>query len=299
MARSQAKQVDFSQRQERSPVTQRPWLRSSYGLGWNHLSLVHKRIPSLQTPELQPLQHIIEINLSPSALVECRADGRLYQPSVGYGAMMLAPAAGCYQMANLAEMESMSIALDQDFVARTAYEFLDAGQVELKLTMGTFDPLVYGIGMALKTEMELGAATSGLYIDSLANTLATHLLRQYASRSVVQMASGEPLRRHDFVPVIEYIEASLEQPIELEELAQIAGMSRFHFCRLFKAAIGVTPHQFVIRRRVERAKQLLGKSGLSIAEVAVACGFANQDHLTRYFKREMRVTPGVFRRGSQ
>ncbi len=299
MSQSPATPVDFSQPQDRSPVTQRPWLKSSGGLGWNHLSLVHKRIPSLQTPELQPLQHIIEINLSPSAQVECRADGRLYQPSVGYGAMLLAPAAGCYQMANLGEMESMSIALDREFVARTAYEFLAVGQVELMLTMGTFDPLVYGIGMSLKAELESSASAASLYIDSLANTLATHLLRRYASRSVARMEPGAGLQRHDFVPVIDYIEASLEQAIELEELAQIAGMSRFYFCRLFKATIGLTPHQFVIRRRVERAKNLLRQSRLSIAEIAVACGFANQDHLTRYFKREMRVTPGAFRRGSQ
>jgi AraC family transcriptional regulator len=299
MSQSQATPVDFSQPQARSPVTQRPWLQSSSGLGWQHLSLVHKRIPPLQTPELQPLQHIIEINLSLSSSVECRADGRLYQPRIRYGAMMLAPAEGCYQMANLGDMESLTIALDRDFVARSADEILDAGQVELMLTMGTFDPLIYGVGMALKTELEAGAAGAGLYIDSLANTLATHLLRRYTSRSDARMVAAVGTVQHDFTQVIDYIETYLEQPIELEELAQIAGMSRFYFCRLFKASIGVTPHQFVIRRRVERAKRLLGKSGLSIAEVAIACGFANQDHLTRYFKRVMQVTPGVFRRGSQ
>jgi AraC family transcriptional regulator len=153
--------------------------------------------------------------------------------------------------------------------------------------------------MALKSELEAGAAGAGLYIDSLANTLATHLLRRYTSRSDARMVAAVGTVQHDFTQVIDYIETYLEQPIDLEELAQIAGMSRFYFCRLFKASIGLTPHQFVIRRRVERAKRLLGKSGLSIAEVAIACGFANQDHLTRYFKRVMQVTPGVFRRGSQ
>ena len=113
------------------------------------------------------------------------------------------------------------------------------------------------------------------------------------------MLPGEPLLKHDFAQVIDYIEASLGQTIELEDLAKIAGMSRFYFCRVFKEAIGSTPHQFVIRRRVERAKSLLRKSLLSIAEIAVVCGFANQDHLTRYFKRLMNVTPGVFRSRSQ
>lgn len=299
MNRSQATKVDFSQQQDRSPVTQQPWLRSSYGLGWKNLSLVHKRIPSLQTPELQPLQHILEINLSPIARVECRADGRLYQPNTDYGATMLAPANGFYQMANLGEMESISIAIDRDFVAQTAHEFLDSAQVELMLTMGTSDPLIYGIGMSLKAELESGAPTADLYIDSLTNTLAVHLLRRYASHTDARMVPEEPLLKHNFAQVIDYIEASLGQTIELEELAQIAGMSRFYFCRVFKETIGITPHQFVIQRRVERAKSLLRKSILSIAEIAIVCGFANQDHLTRYFKRLVSVTPGVFRRRSQ
>jgi AraC family transcriptional regulator len=298
MARHPVTQIDFSQ-QAHSPVTKRPWLQSSHGLGWNHLSLIHKRNAPLQTPELQPLQHIIEINLSPHAQVECRANGHLDRASISYGAMMLAPANGCYQIANLNEMESISISLDPNFVACTAHEIWDADRVELILTMGTFDPLIYGIGISLKAEIESGAPTSSLYIDSLTNTLAAHLLRKYTSRTDPQTLLGDRVLQHNFTQVINYIEAYLEQQIELEQLAQIAGMSRFYFCRLFKESVGLTPHQFVIKRRIERAKQLLSSSKLSIAEIALACGFANQDHLTRYFKRWTSRTPGVFRQQSQ
>jgi AraC family transcriptional regulator len=299
MARSQAKQVDFSQQQARSPVTQRSWLQSSYGLGWNHLSLIHKRSASLQTPELQPLQHIIEINLSPNSQVECRADGRFHESRISHGAMMLAPAYGCYQLANLSDMESISIALAPDFVARTAYEVLDSERVELTLAMGTFDPLIYGIGMALKTELGSRSPVCGLYIDSLANTLATHLLRRYTSDPDGRVVAEESALQHDFTQVIDYIETYLEQPIGLEDLAQIAGMSRFYFCRLFKQVVGLTPHQFVIRRRIERAKYLLRGSNLGIVEIALACGFGNQDHLARHFKRLTSVTPNVFRQQSR
>lgn len=299
MDRSQATQIDFSQPQERSLVTQRPWLKSSYGLGWNHLSFIHKRSLPLQTPELQPLQHIIEINLSPNSRVECRVDGRLHRSSISYGAMMLAPAYDCYQLANLSDMESISISLDPDFVAQTAYEILDSEQVELTLAMGIFDPLIYGIGMSLKTEIESSSPASSLYIDSLTNTLAIHLLRRYTSLTNSRMVVEEPVHPHNFTQVIDYIEDSLGQSIELEQLAQIAGMSRFYFCRLFKQSVGFTPHQFVIRRRIERAKHLLRQSNLSIAEIAITCGFANQDHLTRYFKRLTSATPSIFRQQSR
>ncbi|RUT10320.1 AraC family transcriptional regulator [Dulcicalothrix desertica PCC 7102] len=298
MDSSQPNQVDFSQQQERSPVTQRPWLRSSHGLGWNHLSLHHKRCPPLEIPELQPLQHIIEINLLPNSRAEYRANGRLYESNVSYGSMMLAPAYTCYQIATLSDAESVSISLEPDFVARTAYEILDSERVELVLAPGTFDPLIYGIGMSLKAELESSSPVSNFYIDSLANTLATHLLRNYITCTDSRMVAVEE-SQHNFIQVIDYVEAYLEQPIELEELARIAGMSRFYFCRLFKKTIGLTPHQFVIKRRIERAKHLLFRSNLSISEIAVACGFANQNHLTRYFKRLTNVTPSVFRQRAQ
>ncbi len=113
------------------------------------------------------------------------------------------------------------------------------------------------------------------------------------------MVAEEHVHSHNFTQVIDYIEDYLGQPIELEQLAQVAGMSRFYFCRLFKQSVGLTPHQFVIRRRIERAKHLLRQSNLSIAEIAIACGFANQDHLTRYFKRLTSATPSVFRQQSR
>jgi AraC family transcriptional regulator len=147
-------------------------------------------------------EHVIEINLSPNSLVECRADGRLHQEGIGYGATMLAPAYGYYQLANLTNMESVSIALEPDFVARTAHEILDAERVELTMAMGTFDPLIYGIGMALKTELESSSPVCGLYIDSLANTLATHLLRRYTSAPDARVVVAEGALQHDFTQVI-------------------------------------------------------------------------------------------------
>jgi AraC family transcriptional regulator len=79
--------------------------------------------------------------------------------------------------------------------------------------------------------------------------------------------------------------------LELEELAQQVGMSLFYFSRLFKQSLNITPHQYVIGQRVERAKQLLRNSELPLADIALECGFANQGHLNRHFKRLTGVTP--------
>jgi transcriptional regulator of acetoin/glycerol metabolism len=96
--------------------------------------------------------------------------------------------------------------------------------------------------------------------------------------------------------VREYIEAHLNDTIELVELSAIAGLSVFHFARQFKQSTGVTPHYYLVRKRVERAKELSAGSDLSLSEIAFATGFSDQSHLTRHFRQMFGVTPGQFRR---
>src|SRR5262249_30742825 len=96
--------------------------------------------------------------------------------------------------------------------------------------------------------------------------------------------------------VVEYVEDHLEASPTLEQMAAIARLSVYHFARQFKAATGLPPHQYVILRRVDRAKQLLQCGGdLSLAELAAHAGFSDQSQLTRHFKRIVGVTPGQFR----
>ena len=95
----------------------------------------------------------------------------------------------------------------------------------------------------------------------------------------------------------DYLDAHLDQPVELADLADAAGLSRFHLLRVFRAAVGATPHVYLTDRRIQRAKGLLGGS-LPLAEVAIACGFCDQAHFNRVFKARVGVAPGQYRRGS-
>ncbi len=94
--------------------------------------------------------------------------------------------------------------------------------------------------------------------------------------------------------VTNYINDRLEQELSLDELAAIAQLSTYHFCRSFKRSTGFTPHQYVIRQRVERAKLLLRERKIGIAQVAISCGFTHQSHLNRHFKRSTGMTPKKF-----
>ena len=100
--------------------------------------------------------------------------------------------------------------------------------------------------------------------------------------------------------VVEYIEGHLDAGPTLEQMAAVARLSPYHFARQFKAATGLPPHQYVIARRVERAKQLLqGDGDLSLAQVAARAGFSDQSQFSRHFKRLVGVTPGQFRRSAR
>ncbi len=98
--------------------------------------------------------------------------------------------------------------------------------------------------------------------------------------------------------VVDYMEAYLGEPISLQDLAEASGLSASHFARRFKSATGMPPHQYLIALRVERAKRMLLQNE-AIVEVALACGFSHQEHLTRIFRRFTGVTPANYRRAAQ
>jgi AraC family transcriptional regulator len=132
---------------------------------------------------------------------------------------------------------------------------------------------------------------SSLLIDSLKTTLAIHLLRQYCATRPKLSSDCDGLSRLTLERVKEYIQEHLHQDLKLVELSAIAQLSPYHFLRLFKQQMKITPHQYILQCRIDRAKHLLQHSNLSIAEISVRTGFCDQSHLTRSFKRIVGVTP--------
>ena len=145
-------------------------------------------------------------------------------------------------------------------------------------------------------ELTAGGAGGRLAAESLANVLAIHLIRHVlAPRQPVGRRDGT-LPRAKLRAVVEYVEEHLDAGPTLGQLAAVARLSVYHFARQFKATTGLPPYQYVIMRRVERAKHLLqGGTDLSLAEVAAHAGFSDQSQFTHHFKRLVGVTPGQFR----
>jgi AraC family transcriptional regulator len=132
-----------------------------------------------------------------------------------------------------------------------------------------------------------GSSTNGLiYRESLGMALAVHLLRRYPAPT-----GPRALSRTELARVTEYIEAHLDEDVSLLRLARVSGVSASHLRALFKRSVGVPVHEYVIQRRVERARSLLLRGDLPASQVALAAGFSHQSHMARCMRKVLGVTP--------
>jgi AraC family transcriptional regulator len=148
----------------------------------------------------------------------------------------------------------------------------------------------------LMEELEAGAPSGRLYAESLAHALAVRFLTVNPALPKSHYPRVAPLPPARLRKIKDQIEANLAQKLSLKTLATESGYSRAHFLRMFHAAIGVTPHEYLVERRLSYAKQLLKLRRSSIAEIAVECGFSSQSHMTDLFRKKLGVTPAEFRR---
>jgi len=165
--------------------------------------------------------------------------------------------------------------------------------------LGEIDTLIQALVLEVRRTLCDPDSDTALYAASLAQALGARLSHAYSNRTSGRRAPRETvpsLNRVQLDRVDDYIEANLGSRIELESLAAAGGLSAAWFARRFRTVTGLPPHQYVLRRRIERAKHLLTRTDIPIAQVAFDCGFAHQEHLTRVFKRLTGLTPGAFRR---
>lgn len=129
----------------------------------------------------------------------------------------------------------------------------------------------------------------------IGEAIIVHLAQQYSPAASSRQPLTGGLSKLWLRRALEYIHANLEHDIHLDELAAVAGLSSFHFAKVFKQSTGITPHRYVLQRRLERAKELLRNPEISLTEASLQSGFADQSHLTNVFRRFVGVTPSRFR----
>lgn len=278
----------------RTEVQLPPLFVEKRGAAWGPVRVEHYRLRAGELPEHAHREHLLLLALS-GCDGEMRTAGGLRASGQGRGGVCLVPSGEPFSSRVGGDTECLGIYLDPALVERASRETEAAGRFEVVARSNPRDTVVSSVGLALMAEMESEAPGARLYAESLANVLAVHVLRNYTAagaepRGFKGGLAGRRLRR-----VLSYIAENHEHELTLGDLASEAAMSTFHFAREFKRATGTTPHQHLIRFRVERAKALLAESQLPLAEVGLRTGFSHQSHFTRLFRRLTGTTPQSYR----
>lgn len=246
--------------------------------------------PAFRTPDLCFSRHTVSIHLGSPVVKERVLAGRSQTETFFAGDISVTPAHQCRAVHLHQPAEFVHLYLDSALLAHAAPE---ADAIELIPQFKLRDSLIHSLGLALTAELRADAGDA-LYVESLLTALAAHLLRHYTNQRPLTPALSRGLTRAQLQRSIAYIQAHLED-VSLAGVAAELDLSSSYFCRLFKQATGVTPHQYVIQQRVDRAKQLLLQTPLSLSTIAHRVGFANQSHFTYHFKRLLKITPKQLR----
>jgi AraC family transcriptional regulator len=242
-------------------------------------------------------RHVLVFNLgSPMEATELRTGcaGRL---GTGGGVMIL-PAGKPreWHLHHRGEVRHLHLYLDPELVRGVAAEAdLNPDRVEVVDAFGAHDPWLEHAGMSLLSELRSDRSDGRVYGEALATVLAVQLLRHHSSVKWPALRASSGLAPSSLKRATDYIEDNLAEDLSLAAVAQAASFSPYHFARLFKTSTGVSPHQYIIRRRVERARLLLTTTDWPLSVIARAVGFAGASHLARHFRRLLGTSPSAYR----
>ena len=163
-------------------------------------------------------------------------------------------------------------------------------------SLGQPDPVVHGLAQTLAAAMRKPGEGTSLLVDYIALAFHAHVLHAYGDVAAGPVSRRGGLAAWQLRRAREFMEANLEGDPSIADIAAECALSSSHFARAFKQTTGAPPHTWLSKRRVERAKQLLRETNLTLAETALACGFVDQSHLARTFAKNEGCSPGRWRR---
>lgn len=286
--------VNLSKQEESVQILPQIPILSSQQAKWESISIFYYRHPAHAIAEHCLTHHVLALAYNQFQL-QVRKDGKFRTQLVDNGVIQLTPANVSQSLSWDTEGEFSILSLCPKFVEQVAYESIKGNFIELIPQFSIIDPIIQHIAAALKADIEAGCQTGRLFGESAATMLAVRLLQAYATCKPIIKSYSDGFAKDRLQIVIDYINAHLDRDIKLADIAELVGVSQYYFCHLFKQSFGITPHQYLIQQRIEQAKLLLPNRELSLAEIAQECGFTDQSHFTKHFKRLVGITPKAMR----
>lgn len=188
-----------------------------------------------------------------------------------------------------------NVFLSRERLGRAAEAMGLSGPPELLPRLNAEDPKLFAILSLIGAEAGASGPHARLYLETLLELLCVQLLRAHAVFSGSNAPFKGRLSRSEVELILDHMKQHLDEPISLQELADLVGLSRFHFCTSFRRATGKTPHQWLIDLRIAEARRLLQDRRLSITEIALAVGYQTPSSFAHAFRLSVGVTPSEFR----
>jgi AraC family transcriptional regulator len=278
-------------------------LASSAGLGWPKISVELRSHGVSEVPAVVP-RHVeicLVVDGNEDSLVRRTGPGLCQEATPKAGAIWLSPAGVGKEIAITAPIpQTMHLYLTAALFDRLKDDFNlpVAPANSIRHAFGINDDVIDQIGRSILSELSTETTASRAYVEAASLTLAARLLQKHCDSGACAPteSSAHSLDHIRLRRVLEYIDASFKNDVTLEDLAGIAGYSVFHFARKFTSAMGIPPHRYISRMRLEHAMMELAAGKLPLAEIALNAHFSSQASFTRAFHRAIGMTPKEYRR---
>jgi AraC family transcriptional regulator len=254
-------------------------------------------------PQLRPKQHVVCLHHFDRPMkFDRNLDGRTRRETTAKGDIAFMPADVPTMLRPATDVPHRVLSysylvFEPSYLAELALTNGIGRPLDFIPTFATPDPFLHEVAAALTSAPRIKDPAANLFIEALVNAACARILRNYAQ--VRYLLSGPPRLTDDQLRVaIDYIHDHIGESLELRSISRAAGLSEFHFARLFKAATGVTPFQFVTRTRMDRAKHLLRKTRLPILEIAERVGYHKPSHFSARFHAVLGCGPHAYRKST-
>jgi AraC family transcriptional regulator len=251
----------------------------------------------VEVPEMEVPAHVLILRTESPSVIEWKEDGRERRVKLDPGSVSLLPA-GSRRAARVFRPqpgEASILQIRPSFLQRSVGEIARGGRVQLGQHMDLRDSQIARLIESLRADIASGSPTSRLFGESVAAALSVHIAQQYSITETRLEEFRGGLSPARLKRVLEYIDVNLADSLDLDKLAEVAGLNLYHFARGFRQSTGLSPHQHVLRKRIERAKEFLRDPRLSVLEASARTGFVDQSHFSKVFRRITGVAPSAYR----
>ena len=255
------------------------------------------RVAGQANYDVQAPYTLVGLHLGQPTRVEVKGDGPFEEKIFHPGDIALIPSGAKHSIRFEDPAEFMIMSLDPDLIAQANRTIRGKDSSELPVLWCHRDLFIRETFHNIRASLEESLQIDRTYAETLATALAMHIVRNCSqSNGPSHPRSVRGLSRSQLTKTIEFIRNTPYREISLKTMSAAAGLSPFHFARMFKLSTGISPHQFVLKRRLDMGAEMLTTSNDAISNIATVLGFADQSHFTMHFKKMQGVAPAAYRR---